>query len=82
MNKPTLNQLLDLEHAARFSPDESDKPEATLTINDTTYSVRYFRVNRKCYDGMTTPTAMFKINGKRVSWKVWRGSVCAIKVAA
>ena len=82
MTKPTLDQLLDLEHAARFLPHESDKPEATLTINNTTYAVRYFRVNRKCYDGITTPTAIFKINGKRVSWKVWRDSARATEVAA
>lgn len=82
MTKPTLNQLLDLEYAARFLPDESDKPEATLTINNTIYSVRCFRVNRRCYDGMTTPTVMFKINGKRVSWKVWRNSACSNETAA
>lgn len=63
-------------------PNESDKPEATLTIDGITYSVRYFRVNRKCYDGMTTPTAMFKIDGKRVSWKVWRDSALTNGVAA
>ena len=69
--KPTLSQLIDLKIAAEFSPGCAKKPAATLTVGDTTYSVEYFVTNRACYDNLPTPTAMYKINGKRVSRKVF-----------
>jgi len=69
--KPTIKQLIWLEIAAKFGPGCAKKPAATLTVGDNTFSVEYFVTNRKCYDNLPTPTAMFKINGKRVSRKVF-----------
>jgi hypothetical protein len=68
---PTLTQLIRLNIAAEFSPGCPQKPAATLTVGDNTYSVEYFVTNRKCYDNFPTPTAMYKINGKRVSRRVF-----------
>jgi hypothetical protein len=71
---PTLSDLINLEFAARFQPGQQKKPAATLTVGENTYSVEYFLTSRKCYDNYATPTAMYKINGKRVSWKVFRSA--------
>jgi hypothetical protein len=69
--KPTAKQLIWLEIAAKFGPGCAKKPAEMLTVGDNTYSVEYFVTNRKCYDNLPTPTAMYKINGKRVSRKVF-----------
>jgi hypothetical protein len=69
--KPTRNQLHQIEWAAKFIPSEDKRPAQSAVYGDTTYSVEYFVTNRECYDGLPTPTAMFKINGKRVSRAVF-----------
>lgn len=77
---PTRNQLIAIECAAHFHPHEKKRPAQSAVYGNTTYSVEYFVSNRKCYDGLPTPTAMFKINGKRVSRAVFYSN--ATEVAA
>jgi hypothetical protein len=64
---PTRYDLIDLEVSAR-----GGKPK-TLTFGENTFSVEIHIVNRKCYDNQLTPTAMFKVNGKRVSRQKFYG---------
>ena len=71
---PTRQQLLTIDSAARYWPDDDVKPASTETIDGVEYSVQYHLTNRKCYDGMPTPTACYKINGKRVSRAVYYGA--------
>jgi len=71
MNKPTIKELLAIEFGARFAPNEKKLPAQSAVFGEDTYSVEYFITNRKCYDFEPTPTAMFKVNGKRVSRKVF-----------
>jgi hypothetical protein len=68
---PTRSQLHQIEWAAKFIPGEKKRPAQSAVYGDTTYSVEYFVSNRECYDGLPTPFAMFKINGKRVSRAVF-----------
>jgi hypothetical protein len=63
----TYEQLMNIDLAARYWPGESVKPASVETIDGVEYHVEYRLTNRKCYDGMATPTACYKINGKRVS---------------
>ena len=77
---PTTQELLNIEFAARFAPYEKQKPAQSAVYNNIKYSVEYFIAKRKCYDFMPTPTAMFKVNGKRVSRKVFYSF--AVQVAA
>jgi hypothetical protein len=69
--KPTIKQRMSVEIAANFGPGCAKKPAEMLTVGDNAYSVEYFVANRKCYDNLPTPTAMYKINGKRVSRKTF-----------
>ena len=71
---PTRQQLLTIDCAARYWPGEATKPASVETIEGTEYSVQYHLTNRKCYDAMPTPTACYKINGKRVSRAVYYGA--------
>lgn len=68
---PTRKQLIAIDSAARFWPDEAKKPASSETIDGRVFSVEYHIVNRKCYDAMPTPTACYKIDGKRVSRAVF-----------
>jgi len=63
----TSKQLRDIDKAAFFFPGDNPKPAASADIGGRVFSVQYHVVNRKCYDSFATPTAMYKIDGKRVS---------------
>lgn len=59
--------LRDLDSAATWFADQEPRPAASMSLDGKTYEVRYFRVNRKCYDFMPTITPIYKIDGKRVT---------------
>lgn len=63
------NELYAIDSAARFDAIDAPKPAASGVINGRTFTVEYHLVNRKCFDGLATPTASYKIDGKRVSRK-------------
>lgn len=67
----TKRQLFNIDNAAHFDPGQDPRPEVSEEINGVTFSVRYNVANRKCYDSLPTPTACYKIDGKRVSRKVF-----------
>ena len=60
-------QLRKAEIESRFYPGESAKPAVEVSINGLHFRVQHIVVKRKCYDGFTTPTVQFKLNGKRIS---------------
>ena len=67
----TRKQLRDIDNAAFFFPGDNPKAATSVEIDGRVFSVQYHIVNRKCFDGFTTPTAMYKIDGKRVSRAVF-----------
>jgi hypothetical protein len=71
---PTRKDLYAIDRSAMFSPGEAAKPAAASEIGGRVFSVQYHVVNRKCYDAMPTPTACYKVDGKRVSRKVFYSS--------
>jgi hypothetical protein len=68
---PTRKDLSAIDCSAMFWPGQTPKPAAAAEFDGRVFSVQYHVVNRKCYDSMQTPTAMYKIDGKRVSRKVF-----------
>jgi hypothetical protein len=64
-------QLREIDNAAFFFAGDNPKPAASVEIGGRVFSVQYHVVNRKCHDSLATPTAMYKIDGKRVSRTVF-----------
>lgn len=60
-------RLLELEVKAHSYPGEDLKPAMSAEIAGHLFTVSSHIVNRKCYDFLPTPTAQFKMDGKRVS---------------
>lgn len=71
---PTRQQLSSIDSKACFWPGQDAKPACSQVIEGAEYSVRYHLTNRKCFDSLATPTACYKINGKRVSRAAFYGS--------
>lgn len=69
----TRKQLRDIDTAAMYWVGEAPKPEASAQYDGHTFSVKYNEVKRKCFDGFVTPTALYKVDGKRVSRAVFYG---------
>ena len=67
----TYKQLRDIDNAAAFYPGQQSKPAASAEIEGRVFAVEYRLVNRKCYDCLPTPTASYKIDGRRVSRAVF-----------
>ncbi len=64
-------ELRDIDNAAAFSPFQEPKPAVSAAIDGRVFTVQYHLVNRKCFDNLATPTAKYKIDGKRVSRTVF-----------
>ena len=69
MSNTKLQAFWDLDRQARFYAGEPVKPAATDVIGGNVWVIEYRTVSRKCYDGLSTPTASIKLNGKRISRK-------------
>lgn len=64
-----LKQLIDLDLDAKFYGGEAAKPAQAASIAGHAVSIEYTIVQRKCYDGLATPTMRLKVDGKRMAWK-------------
>ena len=67
----TRDKMYNLESAATFCASEEPKEPKSIIVNGREFLVGCRLVNRKCYDFLATPTAFYKIDGKRVSRAVW-----------
>ena len=67
MSQQHVDQLCALVAKARYFPGERPVPPAHGAIGGRAFEVRFLEVKRCCYDGLATPTAMFKLDGRRVS---------------
>ncbi len=70
----TYEQLREIDNTAAFDAWQESKPAASAELDGRTFTVQYRLVNRKCYDCLPTPTASYKIDGKRVARAVFYGN--------
>jgi hypothetical protein len=64
-----LKRLYRAIAATKFYPGETSKPAVELNFGEHVVRMQCLIVNRKCYDGMPTPTLQVKLNGKRIAYK-------------
>jgi hypothetical protein len=73
MSIETVKEFINLEFQARNS-----EGEASAVIGGLNITVKVSKVNRKCYDYMSTPTARCYIDGKITKWATIRNALLAI----
>ncbi len=71
MNTQLLDKLVKLDVSARFEHGAEPIVAQSMQHEGKVFTVAYHVVNRKCYDGLSTSTASYKIDGKRVSKSVF-----------